>query len=205
LNTVVQPLAGMSGTPYPRFASVDAIGSLLYATVLIGLGFCFSDQIQHAANVLIQIGGSALVLLIGLALLYIALKYLQRKRVLHQLRMARITAAELRRKLDAGEKPAIIDLRSKAELQTDPTIILGAIHIELDAIETNSDRIPRDRDVIVYCSCPNEVSSARVALLLRRKGITRIHPLQGGIAAWREENYPTENYILEVAPRTVTA
>ena len=52
--------------------------------------------------------------------------------------------------------------------------------------------IPRDRDIILYCSCPNEVSSARVALLLQRKGISRVRPLLGGIDAWRERNYPTE-------------
>jgi 3-mercaptopyruvate sulfurtransferase SseA len=44
--------------------------------------------------------------------------------------------------------------------------------------------------VIVYCSCPNEVSSARVALVLHRKGVTRVRPLLGGIDAWRELNYP---------------
>ena len=53
-------------------------------------------------------------------------------------------------------------------------------------------RFPRDRDIIVYCSCPNEVSSARVALQLQRKGFTRVRPLLGGIDAWREQNYPME-------------
>jgi len=51
--------------------------------------------------------------------------------------------------------------------------------------------IPRDRDLIVYCSCPNEVTSARVAQMLRRKGFTRVRPLLGGITAWRERKYPT--------------
>jgi membrane protein DedA with SNARE-associated domain len=43
-----------------------------------------------------------------------------------------------------------------------------------------------------YCSCPNEVSSARVAMLLRRKGIAAVRPLLGGIDAWRKLNYPLE-------------
>ena len=58
--------------------------------------------------------------------------------------------------------------------------------------EQISDEFPRDRDIIVYCSCPNEVSSARVALQLQRRGFTRVRPLFGGIDAWREQNYPTE-------------
>src|SRR3989442_666078 len=59
--------------------------------------------------------------------------------------------------------------------------------------------IPRDRDMILYCSCPNEVSSARTALLLHRNGIRRVRPLLGGIDAWRERNYPTEPRLVRVA------
>jgi rhodanese-related sulfurtransferase len=59
-------------------------------------------------------------------------------------------------------------------------------------VELQEREIPRDRDIILYSSCPNEVSSARLALQLRRKGITRVRPLLGGIDAWRERNYPTE-------------
>jgi len=61
-----------------------------------------------------------------------------------------------------------------------------------EEVERRQEEIPRDRDVILYCSCPNEASSARAALLLRRKGITRVRPLLGGFDAWRERNYPTD-------------
>ena len=44
--------------------------------------------------------------------------------------------------------------------------------------------------VIVYCSCPNQATAAKVALLLQRHGFTRVRPLLGGIDAWREQNYP---------------
>ena len=47
-------------------------------------------------------------------------------------------------------------------------------------------------EVVVNCSCPNEVSSARVALKLHSKGITRVRPLLGGLDAWRDLNYPLE-------------
>ena len=62
----------------------------------------------------------------------------------------------------------------------------------MDEVERRQQEIPRDRDIILYCSCPNEVSSARAALLLHRRGILRVRPLLGGIDAWRERNYPTE-------------
>jgi rhodanese-related sulfurtransferase len=106
--------------------------------------------------------------------------------------MARITVDELRQKLDAGETPLIFDLRSTVAVEQDPVLIQGAIHLSMDDIAERQEEFPRDRDIIVYCSCPNEVSSARVALRLQRKGFTRVRPLLGGIDAWREQNHPVE-------------
>ena len=42
----------------------------------------------------------------------------------------------------------------------------------------------------LYCTCPSEASSARVALLLKRRGIERVRPLAGGFRAWRDLGYP---------------
>jgi membrane protein DedA with SNARE-associated domain/rhodanese-related sulfurtransferase len=192
LNTVAPPLAGMSGMSASRFLSVDAAGSLLYGGCFLGVGYLFSHQIEQIGAAITRIGGSALSLLVGVAALYLAYKYWQRRRLLHELRMARITADELRQKLDAGENPVILDLRSSTELAQDPAVILGAIHLGLDEIERGQREFPHDRDIIVYCSCPNEVTSARVALALQRKGFTHVRPLLGGIDAWRKNNYPTE-------------
>ena len=124
--------------------------------------------------------------------LYIGLKFWQRQRILRELRMARITVAELRQKQDAGEDLVILDLRSSVELNLDPSLIPGAVHLAVDEVEHRHHEIPRDREVIVYCSCPNEESSARVALLLHRKGVVRVRPLLGGIDAWRALNFPWE-------------
>lgn len=196
MNTVAPPLAGMSGMGAGRFLFVDGVGALLYASCILGFGYFFSHQIDQIAAAFARIGGSALSLIIGLAALYIAYKFWQRRRLLHELRMARITVTELRQKLEAGEAPLILDLRSTAALEQDPTLIQGAIHFSLDEFEKGQMEFPRDRDIVVYCSCPNEVSSARLALQLQRKGFTRVRPLQGGIDAWREQNFPMQ-------PRTV--
>ncbi len=69
----------------------------------------------------------------------------------------------------------------------------------LDQVEGRHLEIPRDRDIVLYCSCPNEVTSARVALLLRRKGIMRVRPLQGGFDAWVERRYPTEPRVVGIS------
>ena len=192
LGTVAPPLAGMAGAKVSRFLLADGLGSVLYGGSFLFLGYMFSNQIQQIAAALAHIGGSLLSLVAGLGVIYIGFKYWQRRRILRKFRMARITAAELRRKQDAGEELVIIDLRPGAELDLDPLLIPGAIHLGMDEVEHRHHEIPRDREVIVYCSCPNEVSSARVALSLHRKGVTRARPLLGGIGAWRELNYPLE-------------
>jgi membrane protein DedA with SNARE-associated domain/rhodanese-related sulfurtransferase len=190
LGTVAPPLAGMSGVGVGRFLLADGLASLLYGGCFIGLGYLFSNQIERIAEALASVGGGAVGLVLGLLAAYIGFKYWQRQRILRELRMAKITAAELRQKQDAGEDLVLLDLRPGAELDLDPAIIPGAIHLAVEEVERRHHEIPRDREVIVYCSCPNEVSSARVALLLHRKGVTRVRPLLGGIDAWRQLNYP---------------
>jgi len=182
----------MSGISAAKFLFVDGVGSVLYAGCLLGFGYFFSHQIDQIGAAVVRIGGSALSLVIGLAALYLGYKYWQRRRLLNELRTARITAAELRQKLDAGEAPLILDLRSSAAVEQDPFLIQGAVHLNLEDIEVRQREFPKDRDIILYCSCPNEVSSARLALQLQRRGFTRVRPLLGGIDAWREQNYPTQ-------------
>jgi rhodanese-related sulfurtransferase len=109
---------------------------------------------------------------------------------LRELRMARITVSDLHQKQQAGEALTILDLRSSAALEEDPAIIPGAIHTTLDDIKRGNHQLPRDKEIVVYCSCPNEATAARVALLLQRSGFKNVRPLLGGIDAWREQNYP---------------
>ncbi|HEX3716917.1 MAG TPA: DedA family protein/thiosulfate sulfurtransferase GlpE [Verrucomicrobiae bacterium] len=190
LSTMAPPIAGMSRMNAGRFILIDCLGSMLYAGCFIYAGYFFSAQINQIEGAFAHIGGSALCLILGIIAAYIAYKYLQRKRLLDQLRMSRITVADLRQMQDAGETPVILDLRSVAELDNDPVLIQGAIHLTMDDVKERRYKIPAGSDVIVYCSCPNEVTSARVALLLRRQGFTRVRPLLGGLDAWRDQKYP---------------
>jgi membrane protein DedA with SNARE-associated domain/rhodanese-related sulfurtransferase len=190
LSTMAPPIAGMSSISARRFLFVDGIGSMLYGACFIYLGYFFNNQIQQIENAFASIGASALWLIVGVVAAYVAYKYWQRQRLLGELRMARVTAPEVRQMQTAGDSMVILDLRSSAELENDPELIQGAIHLTLDDVKARRYQIPRDKDVIVYCSCPNEVTSARVALLLRHQGFTRVRPLLGGLDAWREQKYP---------------
>jgi rhodanese-related sulfurtransferase len=183
LNTVAAPLAGASKVSARRFLLFDATGSVIYASCYILLGYFFRNQIEQIVAALTGIGRGALLLLASLVVAYLAFKLWRRQLLLRELRMTRITVAELRQKLDAGENPLIFDLRADPGGHEE-LIIPGAVRISMDELARSTD-IPRDRDIIVYCACPNEVSAARVALKLRQKGFTRIRPLKGGIEAWR--------------------
>jgi len=191
LATLMPPLAGMFRVKVHRFLMFDGLGTLLYVGCFIGLGFCFSSQLQQIIDVLERLGRGTLVLLVSLLVAYVAFKYIQRQRALRQMRMARITPEELRRKQESGEEVFIVDLRSMAAVESDPSLIPGARHLLGDQVESWHREIPRDREVVLYCSCPNEASAAYAALILYRRGITKVRPLLGGIDAWRELKYPT--------------
>ena len=152
----------------------------------------FSSQIAQIGTTITHLGNNALALLVGLVVAYIVYKYWQRRQLFRKLNTMRITVAELRQKLEAREKPVILDLRSSAELKVNPTMIRGAIHVEVEKLASHSDEMPKDKDIVVYCSCPNEVTSVRFALLLQKKGFIHIRPLLGGIEAWRKLDYPME-------------
>jgi membrane protein DedA with SNARE-associated domain/rhodanese-related sulfurtransferase len=198
LSTLVPTLAGNAGVSTSRFIFFDGLSSLLYGGCFILLGVLFSHQLEQILHALAGLGHGALGVVAGLAALYIGYKYFQRQRLLRELRIARITVDELHQKQEAGESPVILDLRSHLELEQDPSLIRGAVHMAMDEVQLRHQEIPRDRDIILYCNCPNEVSSARVALQLHRKGISRVRPLLGGIDAWRERNYPMELHVVGV-------
>jgi len=97
--------------------------------------------------------GEWLGLLLACALAaYILWKYVQRRRVIGALRVARITPAELKSRIDAGEEVLIVDLRHPLDFEAEPHLIPGALRVAPDEIEERHVEIPRDRDVVLYCT-----------------------------------------------------
>ena len=92
--------------------------------------------------------------------------------------------------MDRGDSLYIIDLRHPLDVLPDPRILPGAVRLLPNELLTRNAEIPRDRDVVLYCTCPSEATSAKVALTMRRFGIERVRPLRGGFDAWKEQGYP---------------
>jgi membrane protein DedA with SNARE-associated domain/rhodanese-related sulfurtransferase len=204
MSTVTPPLAGMAGVKAGQFLLVDGLGSVIYSAGFILLGYIFSGQITQIAAALDHYGGGLLTIIIILVAGYIIYKFWDRQRLLRELRTAKITPGELGQLLDTGQAPLILDVRSVLELEQDPAIIRGAIHVAMDDLENRHHEFSRDREIIIYCDCPNEVSSAKTALLLRRKGFSRVRPLLGGIEAWRKANYPMDVWAKTTGAATTT-
>ncbi len=152
LSTASVTLAGMLRMRLWRFFVWDAAGALLWAGAFAGTGFIFSAQLDRVAVYAQRLGSGLLVLLVAGLAAYIAFKYYQRRRFIRGLRIARITPEELKQKLDAGEDTVVVDLRHSVEVENDNVRVPGAMHLDPSEIEQRHLEIPRDRDIVLYCS-----------------------------------------------------
>jgi membrane protein DedA with SNARE-associated domain len=152
LNTMAPPLAGIIGMRRMRFLIFDALGALFYIGSFVALGYLFSNQLEQVAARVASLGFSLLVVLAGGLAAYIAWKYVQRHRFIRSLRIARITPDELKRKLEAGEDIVVVDLRGSLDFEADPQTIPGAIRVAPDKVEEGHSQIPRDREIVLFCT-----------------------------------------------------
>ena len=152
LNTAAPPLAGVFRMRLTRFLFFDALGVMLWVGAFVGLGYVFSDQLERVADHALRLGTGLLVLLLVALAGYIGWKYLHRRRFLRELRVARITPEELKRKLDAGEDVVVVDLRHSYDFEAEPGTIPGAYRMEASELDEMSEQIPRDREVVLYCT-----------------------------------------------------
>jgi membrane protein DedA with SNARE-associated domain/rhodanese-related sulfurtransferase len=191
LNAAAVPLAGMIDTSLPKFLAFDSAGVLLWAGAYTTLGYVFNTQVEQVIEFLSQLGNSFGIVAGAVVGLYIGYKFLQRRRYRKMLATDRISPEELKAMLDARSKVFVVDLRNQLDMAIDRFRIPGAFHA-LPEIIGREDTIPHDGDVILYCTCPNEATSARVAIQLRRMGVLRVRPLAGGLGAWRDRGFPVE-------------
>lgn len=152
LNTVASPIAGMSRVPYARFLLFDLAGTILWASSSLIVGYLFSDEVDAILNRSRQFGRLVAILALATIVGWVVWKYIQRRRFLKSIILGRITAQELHDKLSAGESVTIIDLRHPLDLLTDPRTLPGALHIRSEDLAERANEIPRDREIILYCT-----------------------------------------------------
>lgn len=192
LSTLAPPVAGQNGMRYGAFLFYDTIGSSLWVGVTMVCGRFFGDLLKRNPGVLNWVGRfSGALLILGVVAFFIG-RLIRRRMVLKDLVASRLEPEELKKQIDAGEPVYIVDLRHPLELVPDPFTLPGAVRLSPDELATRHHEIPRDRDVVLYCTCPSEATSAKVALQLHKLGIERVRPLRGGFDEWKRLGYPMD-------------
>jgi rhodanese-related sulfurtransferase len=186
-----------------RFLLFNGLGAILWTLAFVLPGYLLSDQIERLTEEAERLG-LWLASFFGAGIVaYLGYKFLHRQLLLRELRIARITAEELKQMMDNGHELLVVDLRGALDHEADPYTIRGALRMTAEELEQRHHEIPRHQDVILFCACPNEATAAKMALMLRSKGITRVRPLAGGIDAWREKAFPLEaSRVVEVSTLT---
>ncbi|MFA7503447.1 MAG: rhodanese-like domain-containing protein [Burkholderiaceae bacterium] len=180
-------LAGQQRTPLHRFAMYDGAGALLWSGAAVGAGALFHDAVNEALLTLDSLGRIGIGLVLVALLAFIVHKAWKRMVFMRELRMERITAAELRALFDDPQRPLVVDVRSEAE-RAATGWIPGAVQVA-----RVSELAPATAgEVVIYCDCPNEASAARLASQLKQLGFQRVRPLAGGLEAWRSHGFDIE-------------
>ncbi len=152
VNPLAAGLAGAVGVGVVRFVAYDLGGAVAWAGTWTGLGYVMSDAIAEAVEGASRLGQGALALLVTVLVAYLVIKSARRRRFLRQLRVARISPVELQRRVDAGEQPMIVDLRTALEESADPYTIPGALRVAAEDLEQRHLEIPRDVEIVLFCS-----------------------------------------------------
>ena len=184
------PIAGQIGMGYGKFALCDAGGIMLWILTITLGGRFFGDVLKRHPGALSWTAHFFAAIFALLFIGFLVWRMLQRRAFLRSVRMARIEPEELKSLMDSGQPVFIVDLRHPLDYLPDPRTIPGAITMTPDKLVEQSDRIPRDQEVVLFCTCPSEATAAKMAMRLRQMGIYRVRPLRGGFDDWKKLGYP---------------
>ncbi len=189
LSMVSVPMAGAMQVGVGAFLRYDALGALLWAAAGIGLGVAFAGQVERLLALISGLGSGAAVVALVLLAGYVGWRWWRRHALLRSLEVARIGADELYPLIRREGAPAILDIRAPGYRDMEPYALPGAVFADERDIPQILASVPRDRGVVIYCACPNEVSAAWLAARLREHGYHDARPLLGGLQAWRDAGY----------------
>ena len=184
VSVVAPPMSGALGMSLAAFIGYETLAGFIWSALLLGIGAIFASQIRDVLALMSAFGALALAIVVVAFAVYLAWRFLRRRAFLRAVEMSRISVPELRALIDAGADPVVIDVRSDVGRERDARRIPGALGFELAALKRELHALPRDREIVLYCNCPNEASAAVAARLLAGHGYARVRPLSGGLDAW---------------------
>lgn len=191
VSVVAAPMAGALGMSWRRFLSYELLAGLIWSGVFLLLGMMLADQIQQALDMLADAG---LFALLALGLIFAGLlvrRLWLRQRFARRTRgVRRISAAEA---LRLSPAPLFIDVRGGGAPGAASHRIAGALALGLDELREQASGLPRDRELVLYCNCPNEASAALGAGQLLEAGLSRVSALVGGFDGWAAAGLPLDS------------
>lgn len=205
LSMIAPPLAGATRMSFVRFTFFSAAGAALWVGAALIAGLLLKSQIAQLLPRLSGIGGTLVVIVLVLLGAYIAFKWWERRRFYALLDMARINVDELRERMQGDRLPVIVDVRSPTSVGLERRRIPGALQVPVHEVERRARSLPRDREIVLYCTCPNEASAAQAARLLITQGFRQVRPLRGGLDAWIAAGYAVEEVPASAASVTAEA
>ncbi len=149
VSMLVPPLAGILGMPLWRYLLLDATGSLLWSGVGLGLGVAFGVEVLTR---LASIQSSLYLLLAVLVAGFVVFKILYRQYLIRRYSVPKVDSAELLNRLNSGQEIMILDLRNEEAFAGSGLMIPGARRIPPAQFEAQSDLIPRDMEIVLYCT-----------------------------------------------------
>ncbi|MES3022901.1 MAG: VTT domain-containing protein [Pseudomonadota bacterium] len=182
-NIVASPLAGAMGTGTGRFLAFSIGGSMLWSATALATGAVFHRSVDAALAFLSTMGTTALVVVFGLLGVFVLYKYIERRRFLKGVEVERIGVLELLELIGAGNEPVLVDARSVTAREFEAAIP-GALIYGDSGPAILMATLDKERHIVVYCSCPNDVTAAQVAKQFIADGFHRARPLRGGLDAW---------------------
>ena len=135
-----------------------------------------------------------LLVVLGIAVLVLILVWMRRKRDRQQLEQHSITPDVLHAILESKQEVFLYDVRLPLDLLADSEIISGAKRIPPREVLENPALIPKDKDVVVYCTCPSDETSRRILHRVLALHFLRVKLLKEGLAGWKAKGYPVEPY-----------
>jgi rhodanese-related sulfurtransferase len=188
INTMAPPLSGSMNMPPLQFFGLDFAGAMLYGAAWFGAGFLFSGFLTAITRGYSAFGdlvtraiGIAFVLWLG-----------NRIRIWVGARKERpvrmMKAAEL---AEVKQQVLVLDVRSHGYYEKDTMRILGSARMEPNALSEQVAGLPKDKEIVLYCTCIREATSSNVARALEDQGL-RVSVLEGGFRAWKKAGLPVE-------------
>jgi membrane protein DedA with SNARE-associated domain len=151
-STIAPTLAGILRTAALPFLAYTAAGALLWAGAPLVAGMVLHRTVDRTLRAIEGLGTWSVAALALALALYLLFRWARLLRFRRTLRMARVSVDELRRMMNEGRGPLILDVRTHLAHLHDPRAIPGAIRFRLEELDEKLAGIPREQEIVLYCT-----------------------------------------------------